>query len=222
MEIITKCERISPSSFLQSFTFPLSPFIFHLSPFTGIEPRSTKKERICVPFFCSATRTRTGVYGVRGRCPRPLDDSTSEMSPFIGETGLRRKGHKLLLGRKRVQNYCFFLTYANFWAKKCILPCIFCDFFFFFPLSLRSMGPPRTGLVYILPEAYFCVWARKNPSSMGRVTPKDIYHPGSPSTPPFCHFVSLSLPKYLQNPEFPLWHIICHTPNESSYTTAVL
>ncbi len=26
--------------------------------------------------FCSATRTRTGVYGVRGRCPRPLDDST--------------------------------------------------------------------------------------------------------------------------------------------------
>ena len=27
-------------------------------------------------FFSSATRTRTGVYGVRGRCPRPLDDST--------------------------------------------------------------------------------------------------------------------------------------------------
>ena len=26
--------------------------------------------------FCSATRIRTGVYGVRGRCPRPLDDST--------------------------------------------------------------------------------------------------------------------------------------------------
>ena len=29
-----------------------------------------------VLIFGSATRTRTGVYGVRGRCPRPLDDST--------------------------------------------------------------------------------------------------------------------------------------------------
>ena len=27
-------------------------------------------------FFCSATGNRTPVYGVRGRCPRPLDDST--------------------------------------------------------------------------------------------------------------------------------------------------
>ena len=36
--------------------------------------RNEKKSRSS--FFCSATRTRTGVYGVRGRCPRPLDDST--------------------------------------------------------------------------------------------------------------------------------------------------
>ena len=37
--------------------------------------RGQKKEPRKVP-FSSATRTRTGVYGVRGRCPRPLDDST--------------------------------------------------------------------------------------------------------------------------------------------------
>ena len=39
---------------------------------------STKNKRL--PFrivvFGSATGTRTPVYGVRGRCPRPLDDST--------------------------------------------------------------------------------------------------------------------------------------------------
>ena len=34
------------------------------------------KKRAETLFCCSATRTRTGVYGVRGRCPRPLDDST--------------------------------------------------------------------------------------------------------------------------------------------------
>ena len=34
------------------------------------------KKRPLRVVFSSATRTRTGVYGVRGRCPRPLDDST--------------------------------------------------------------------------------------------------------------------------------------------------
>ena len=53
---------------------------------------STKKPATA-GFFSSATRTRTGVYGVRGRCPRPLDDSTL-----------------LLFERKQVQKYCFFLT----------------------------------------------------------------------------------------------------------------
>ena len=33
--------------------------------------------------LCSATRTRTGVYGVRGRCPRPLDDSTLVTTLFF-------------------------------------------------------------------------------------------------------------------------------------------
>ena len=32
--------------------------------------------RISSSFLCSATGNRTPVYGVRGRCPRPLDDST--------------------------------------------------------------------------------------------------------------------------------------------------
>ena len=41
--------------------------------------------------FCSATRTRTGVYGVRGRCPRPLDDSTLLLAPFS------KAGAKVLL-----------------------------------------------------------------------------------------------------------------------------
>ena len=38
--------------------------------------RKYKKNLRIAGFFSSATRTRTGVYGVRGRCPRPLDDST--------------------------------------------------------------------------------------------------------------------------------------------------
>ncbi len=29
--------------------------------------------------FSSATGNRTRVYGVRGRCPRPLDDSTQTL-----------------------------------------------------------------------------------------------------------------------------------------------
>ena len=58
-----------------------------------------------ISHFGSATRTRTGVYGVRGRCPRPLDDSTKVKNCF--------------LSRKRVQKYCFFLTYANIFEKKC-------------------------------------------------------------------------------------------------------
>ena len=39
---------------------------------------NTKKNclRISSSFLCSATGNRTPVYGVRGRCPRPLDDST--------------------------------------------------------------------------------------------------------------------------------------------------
>ena len=41
--------------------------------------RRKDKKRDCLIIrqsLGSATRTRTGVYGVRGRCPRPLDDST--------------------------------------------------------------------------------------------------------------------------------------------------
>ena len=53
-------------------------------------------------FFCSATRTRTGVYGVRGRCPRPLDDSTQ--SHF----------------ENRLQKYSFFFNWPNIFAKKCV------------------------------------------------------------------------------------------------------
>lgn len=39
--------------------------------------------------FGSATRTRTGVYGVRGRCPRPLDDSTKVIRSLFLESGCK-------------------------------------------------------------------------------------------------------------------------------------
>ncbi len=67
--------------------------------------------------FGSATRTRTGVYGVRGRCPRPLDDSTKALSA----TGIEHA--RCFVPRKRVQKYCLFLICANFDA-------IFLRFFF--------------------------------------------------------------------------------------------
>ena len=64
---------------------------------------STKNKRL--PFrivvFGSATGTRTPVYGVRGRCPRPLDDST--LVSFF---------------RNPVQRYCIFLILPNILAKK--------------------------------------------------------------------------------------------------------
>ncbi len=37
--------------------------------------------------FCSATGNRTRVYGVRGRCPRPLDDST--LRAFLSKAGAK-------------------------------------------------------------------------------------------------------------------------------------
>ena len=50
---------------------------------------TTKKGTSLRSFFSSATRTRTGVYGVRGRCPRPLDDSTKGL--------ISKPGAKVLL-----------------------------------------------------------------------------------------------------------------------------
>ena len=54
--------------------------------------RMVAKKSPIKALFCSATRTRTGVYGVRGRCPRPLDDSTRSGLPSNGRSGLRPKG----------------------------------------------------------------------------------------------------------------------------------
>ena len=43
-----------------------------------------------------------------------------EVSPLIGETGLRRKGHvppfSTFLIEKRLQKYCYFFIYANKFA----------------------------------------------------------------------------------------------------------
>ena len=43
---------------------------------TGSEYKNKKLLENSSSFLCSATGNRTPVYGVRGRCPRPLDDST--------------------------------------------------------------------------------------------------------------------------------------------------
>ena len=42
--------------------------------------------------LCSATGNRTRVYGVRGRCPRPLDDSTVTLC----RTSFSKAGAKVL------------------------------------------------------------------------------------------------------------------------------
>ena len=44
-------------------------------------------------FFGSATGNRTRVYGVRGRCPRPLDDSTVTLC----RTSFSKAGAKVVL-----------------------------------------------------------------------------------------------------------------------------
>ena len=83
---------------------------------------STKNKQL--PFrivvFGSATGTRTPVYGVRGRCPRPLDDSTVT----VCHTFFSKAGAKVLLFfdmtkyfQKKMQKSGFFYTFAIFWSK---------------------------------------------------------------------------------------------------------
>ena len=76
---------------------------------------STKNKRL--PFrivvFGSATGTRTPVYGVRGRCPRPLDDSTVTLC----HTSFPKSGAKVLL--------FFYMT--KYFLKKIHFLCVFFD-----------------------------------------------------------------------------------------------
>ena len=118
--------------------FPQKSAKFQHTP-PGYELAVAQKKSPSRLFFSSATRTRTGVYGVRGRCPRPLDDSTQSVPlypikiPFdgvlIGEEFSRQlyelHGNEVIDLRKRRQKYCFFLTYANIFEKKCIFTLIF-------------------------------------------------------------------------------------------------
>ena len=98
------CSKKEPARFLFSSATRTREFRgirkFHRNNRQSVAAENPRlRVRICSKkeparfLFCSATRTRTGVYGVRGRCPRPLDDSTL-----------------LLFERKQVQKYCFFLT----------------------------------------------------------------------------------------------------------------
>ena len=77
-----------------------------------------KKKNAIAFFFRSATRTRTGVYGVRGRCPRPLDDSTQSGLPLNGRSGLCPKGHKNALHSKPGAKLLLFFDIRKFFWKK--------------------------------------------------------------------------------------------------------
>ena len=69
-----------------------------------------------VVFLCSATGNRTPVYGVRGRCPRPLDDSTVTLC----HTSFPKSSAKVLLFfdmtkyfSKKMQKMCIFLFFHH-------------------------------------------------------------------------------------------------------------
>ena len=88
--------------------------------------KKTKKKNAIAFFFRSATRTRTGVYGVRGRCPRPLDDSTQSGLPLNGRSGLCPKGHKnALLSKPGAKLLLFFDIRKFFWKKMHFYPHFF-------------------------------------------------------------------------------------------------
>lgn len=82
--------------------------------------QSTKKETIYHDFFLgSATRTRTGVYGVRGRCPRPLDDSTKVFIILLSRRTrcFSKAGTKVLLFFD-IHKFCrtFFALFLRFFS----------------------------------------------------------------------------------------------------------
>ena len=71
-------------------------------------------------FLGSATRTRTGVYGVRGRCPRPLDDSTKAFcfkSDCKGTTKIRYTQIFLYFFAKKSKIYCKMHFFCIFFRK---------------------------------------------------------------------------------------------------------
>ncbi len=78
----------------------------------------------------SATGTRTPVYGVRGRCPRPLDDSTVTLC----HTSFSKASAKVLLFfdmtkyfRKKMQKKCIFYVFWHFFdSKHAAKPIFFC------------------------------------------------------------------------------------------------
>ena len=69
-------------------------------------------------FLCSATGNRTPVYGVRGRCPRPLDDSTVTLC----HTSFLKASAKVLL----------FFDMTKYFRKKNAKKCDFSGFLVFF------------------------------------------------------------------------------------------
>ena len=71
----------------------MQEFIVFFLNFIGFLISSVAKKKNAIAFFFrSATRTRTGVYGVRGRCPRPLDDSTRKCPRQSGKLASAGRG----------------------------------------------------------------------------------------------------------------------------------
>ena len=68
--------------------------------------------------LCSATGSRTRVYGVRGRCPRPLDESTLLL--FLSKAGAKVllffHIRKFLM--KKMRKKCKILAFCLYISKK--------------------------------------------------------------------------------------------------------
>ena len=96
--------------------------MFIFSPLNTLQRAKLQKKKsfFTLPFviFRSATRTRTGVYGVRGRCPRPLDDSTRKCPRQSGKLASAGRGIKSLLEQKSGAKVLLFFHITKFFRKK--------------------------------------------------------------------------------------------------------
>ena len=94
---------------------------------TGIGDKNKKLLENSSSFLCSATGNRTPVYGVRGRRPRPLDDSTVTLSYFLFESeckGTTKNAHTQIFLKKSAKKMHFLCFLAFFEQKKKRMGCI--------------------------------------------------------------------------------------------------
>ena len=87
---------------------------------TGSGYTNKKLLEISSSFLCSATGNRTPVYGVRGRCPRPLDDSTVTVCrTSFSKAGakVQQKMHMTKYFEKKMQKKCILLQKSFFFTN---------------------------------------------------------------------------------------------------------